>query len=461
MKIIILTCIGITTFLAFHTSAEESKNFEINLTGKNGAPFQMTFIYCPSGETFLDPKIKNRTNLKEFYISDFKITTSQFVALMGPDAIKGLKDYLVKMNKDGHFDSLKESASLSSNFPAIGIIPEDAVKFCFALQKQYSDLKINQKDTYEGLVFKIPSHEQWVYAARGSKTPENSQNNHFAFWFSEEELLNENKNIHNDLKEIWAKTFPTETFKFDQTQIVKLFRSKFDNNEQSKLTAFLSWMIPKITGNKKLTGTPLRFEMLNQLESKPNLWGFKGMHDPSCEWVMNEKDRNSFWKTIEKDFVFEKAKWKLGGIRNSANLTFGIERGIDSFTFWSGPKPEFVYNSDDYDVFEDDFTSFRVVAEKGLVLDWVYFLASDVLLESNQQMTKNKIKEIYTYIESLGDNKNYLTTFESLINIHNFREDSSQIEPLKKSWNFFSNFNPDLNFPDKDFFDLLVKVGAN
>lgn len=461
MKKLILAYIGITTFLAFHISAEESKNFEINLTGKNGTPFHMTFIYCPSGETFLDPKIKNLTNLKEFHISDFKITTSQLVALMGPGAIKGLKDFLAKDIK-GNFSSLKESVDISSNFPAIGIMPEDAVKFCFALQQQYSEVKANQKDTYEGLIFKIPSHEQWVYAARGSKTRETSENNHFAFWFTEEELLNENKNIHNDLKEIWKDKFPSETFKFDQNQIVKLFGSSLnvDGSEKSKLEAFLLWMIPKITGNKKITENK-RFEMLNQLESKQNILGFKGIHDPTCEWVMNEKDRNLFWKTLEKDFVFEKAKWKLCGIRNHASLTFDIKRGIDSFTVWAGPKPEFVYNSDGYDVFEDDFTSFRVVAEKGLVLDWVYFLARDVLLESNQQMTKNKIKEIYTYIESLGDNKNYLTTFESLINIHNFREDSSQIEPLKKSWNFFSNFNPDLNFPDKDFFDLLAKVGAN
>ena len=112
---------------------------------------------------------------------------------------------------------------------------------------------------------------------------------------------------------------------------------------------------------------------------------------------MNEKDRNSFWKTIEKDFVFENTKWKMSGIRNSANLTFGLEGGIDSFTVWSGPKPEFDYKSDDYDVFDEDYTSFRVVAEKGLVPDWLYFLARDVLLESNQQIAKNKIKEIYYF----------------------------------------------------------------
>jgi len=461
MKSIIWSCIGITTFLAFHTSAEESKNFDIKLTGKNGIPFQMTFIYCPPGETFLDPEIKSRSPLKGFHIGDFKVTTSQLIALMGPDAIKGLKDFLAK-DKHGNYSSLKDSIGNSSIFPAVAIIPEDAVKFCFVLQNQYSDLKTNQKDTYEGLVFKIPSHEQWVYAARGSKTPETSENSHFAFWFTEEELLNENKNIHNDLKEIWKDKFPSEIFKFDQNQIIKLYRAPLNDNgsEKNKLEAFLAWMIPKITDNKKLTGTPLRFEMLNQSEAKPNRWGFKGMHDLSCEWVMSEKERNSFWKTLEKDFIFENTKWKLSGIRYGANLTFDIKRGIDSFAVWSGPKLEFDYKSDEYEI-NEDFPSFRVVAEKGLVPDWLYFLARDVLLESNQQMAKNKIKEIYTYIESLGDNKNYLATFESLINIHNFKADFSQLEPVMKSWSYFSKLNPDKGFPDKDFFDLLAKASAN
>lgn len=437
---------------------------EIDLDGKEGLRFQMKMIHCPAGETYISPENKTNTiPMKSFYISDFKVTTKQLVAMVGSKEkeIEGFKKFLANEN---NADS-RVCLDLGANYPFILATPELVVKFCLELQKQYSLKNYLIKDSYEGMVFKIPSQEQWVYAARGMDDLKKVENNpYFAFTLLEADLktLPGYEKRKADMAELWKKQSPDE-FKFEPGQIAKILERKdYEIDGMEKLKVFLIWYYKALTKNDLNKTDPPKATFLPQQKSRANAWGFQGNLDPSAEWVMPMRQRNAFWKADFKEFVFEKSRWNLAGVQANQPLDPGktAEQLQDKvkFLFVSSLKklnPMDEYN-DDFDP-ADSMPSFRVVAENGLVHDWLFFVNRDIFDASNPQAAETKITEMRKYIKDLSGADSYMNLFDSLVAIYQFRAEKNLVAGFQKAVGYFQNDES----PDKDFFELLSKAVEN
>jgi hypothetical protein len=451
-------------FLYAAIFSQSSPPLEIELDGKEGMRFQMKMIHCPPGESFISPENKTNTiRMKGFYISDFKVTTKQIVAMVGSREIDGLKKLLT--SNENNADS-RVCLDLEANYPFILATPELVVKFCLELQKQYSLKNYLIKDSYEGMVFKIPSQEQWVYAARGVDDGKKvGDNPYFAFTLLETELkiLPGYEKRKADLGELWKKLSADE-FKFEPGQIVKILERKdYEIDEMEKLKVFLIWYYKALTKNDLENKDPPKASLLPQQKSRPNAWGFRGSLDPSAEWVMPMSQRNAFWKPDYKDFVFEKSRWNLAGVQANLELDPGKKaeklRDNAKFLFVSSLKKlneNEEYITDDFDP-TDSMPSFRIVAETGLVHDWLFFVNRDIFAAENPQSARDKINEMRNYIKDLSGSDTYMKLFDSLVSIYQFRSEKKLVAGFQKAVGYFQSDES----PDKDFFELLSKAVEN
>lgn len=431
---------------------------EIELPGKNGLVFKMKMIHCPEGETFISPENSTiKTKIKGFYISDFKITTRQFVALLGEKETTRIKSDLEKLKNES---AAKDCLEFNTNYPLLMTTPEMIVQFCLELQKQYSIKNSANADSYKGQAFKIPSHEQWVYSARGSN--DLKENPYFGFTLLEKDLksLPDFDKRKADLAELWKK-HSNEEFNFHPRQISKLLGEKLGGEgEMEKIIQFIPWYYGALTGGE-LQDTLKH--LVTYEKSKANTWGFKGSLDPSIEWVMLENRRNTFWKANYDEFTFDKSSWIFSGVKLNHLLKPGKDsdklKENSAFLFvypYGKLNPNDEYKEDDFDP-ADSMPSFRVVAENGLVHDWLFFVNRDIYSAPNTGSADNKIIEMRNYIKELAGSESYLKLFESMVSIYQARLAKKDNGALKTALGFFQESSA----ADKDFFELLSMTVGN
>ena len=159
--------------IATLTTAQELKPaMDIKLKGKVG-DFQIKLVFCPEGKLLKrDPETSNEMiDMKSFYLAETEITTSQLMTLMGIDFTEENIKVLNQLNPELR-ESYKPYFAKDSKFPLLYVTPKQAIDFCLELQRQYEDQIIQGKIDIENIGFYIPTHDQWVYAARGTTTEE-------------------------------------------------------------------------------------------------------------------------------------------------------------------------------------------------------------------------------------------------------------------------------------------------
>lgn len=492
--------ISTITFLVLTTiaSAQELKPaMDIKLKGKAG-DFQIKLVFCPEGKLLKgDPETsKEMIDMKSFYLAETEITTSQLTTLMGIDFTdQNIKEFN-KLNTDLK-ESYKPYFAKDSQFPLLYVTPKQAVDFCLALQKQYEEQIIQGKIDIENIGFYIPTHDQWVYAARGITTEEEVKNRpHFFQWIEIDKISEADK---ADMKKLWSKINGEGELLFKQNQIMKIVRHSESFIEEANVKRFLKWTLEQINGDDWVNDN-----LRPALKSPKNNWGIRGIHDNGSEWTIKatQDERLSFWKSAPSNI--ESLNLILAGPTLADNYWPSSNKfgQLNKFSLWGGPKLggndsteiKPLKYSNDFDIMEAK-PAFRICAERNLTDHWLLAFREDLWSSEPIESTKTRFLEKQMRLKALvPDNheshffaKYFLELFESRTkktplltkNISNFttslanNSSASGSKSSKKikidldsesptgSLATIASSTPIKNTnPDKDYFDLLATVGV-
>ncbi|MEN9671835.1 MAG: hypothetical protein RL553_100 [Planctomycetota bacterium] len=484
--------------IATLTTAQELKPaMDIKLKGKVG-DFQIKLVFCPEGKLLKrDPETsKEVIDMKSFYLAETEITTSQLITLMGIDFTEENIKVLNQLNPELR-ESYKPYFAKDSKFPLLYVTPKQAIDFCLELQRQYEDQIIQGKIDIENIGFYIPTHDQWVYAARGTTTEEEVKNRpHFFQWIDNDKISEADK---ADLKSIWSKINGEGELLFKQNQIMKIVRHPESFKDEMHVKRFLKWTLEQINGDD-WDNDNLR----PALKSPKNNWGIRGIHDNGSEWTIKstQDERLNFWKNASskiESLNLILAGPTLGDSYSPSSTKLGQ---LNKFSLWGGPKlggSDFTeltplkYTSD-FDIMEAK-PAFRVCAERNLTDHWLLSFREDLWSSEPIESTKTRFLEKQMRLKALvPDNheshffaKYFLELLESRTdktplltqNINNFttslannssasgskiskkiKLDLDSETPAGTLGSLASSAPTKNTNPDKDFFELLAKTSA-
>lgn len=484
--------------IATFTYAQELKPaMDIKLKGKDG-DFQIKLVFCPEGKLLKgDPETsKEMIDMKSFYLAETEITTSQLTSLMGIEFTEENIKVLSQLNSELR-ESYKAYFAKDSKFPLLYVTPKQAIDFCLELQRQYEGQIIKGKIDIENIGFYIPTHDQWVYAARGTTTVEEVKNRlHFFQWIDNDKISEADK---ADLKNLWSKINGDGELLFKQNQIMKIVRHPEAFKEELNVKRFLKWSLEQINGDDWVNDN-LRLA----LKSPKNIWGIRGIHDNGSEWTIKstQDERLSFWKSAPSkidSLNLILAGPTLGDTYSPSSTKLGQ---LNKFSLWGGPKlggSDFTeitplkYTSD-FDIMEAK-PAFRICAERNLTDHWLLAFREDLWSSEPIESTKIRFLEKQMRLKALvPDNheshffaKYFLELLESRTektplftkNLSNFTtslannssasgsKSSKKIKidldsetPVGTLGSIASSAPIKNTNPDKDFFELLTQISA-
>ncbi|WP_417389882.1 SUMF1/EgtB/PvdO family nonheme iron enzyme [Gimesia sp.] len=362
---------------------------------------ELKFRYCPTGtirpvkpqSTASANKLSEPVNLRYFYIGQTEVTLAEFRLMLGEERINAIyqKNQILQKNIPGLQSMFKDG----QQEPAFLVSLEDAVDFCLQLQQTYDEERSrDEQRTIESLLFRLPSHLEWQYAARAVPTAEEQmQKPHFYNWVQPKDLSKANQ---EKCIELWKKLGKSGPFPGDQYSFVMLSEvsdpGDLQNLKDIYLEAFSKALHSKVPRNAS--------GMINLEQglpetgiSLPNAWNIYDIHEGVSEWAVwanTQSSQRSLWQRISKK---RKSGDSLEGQNNiflcggGLTVNYFEPNAINRFTVWGGPTLRAVndWESQPFDYQKDAqgqpvdhvfeyFPGFRLAMEKVLADDWLVLI---------------------------------------------------------------------------------------
>lgn len=230
LSICTLVYIGITSF---KNKYETYKGFSLKA-------FESSLAYIPKGSFNIGPSDEDIPNnvtyefpsrtvsVESFYISKFEVSNGQYVEFL-KELYKTdtnlyrsmLPDTLVWREKYAYNEPYVEyylRHPAYGNYPVVGVIYEQAQAYCAWLTKKYMN---EPKRKFKKVTFKLPTSEQWVFAAKGKLDMAPFPWNGVDMQNSKGELLA--NFLYVDQASIWRDSVYQKNFsgQFEKTQIYR------------------------------------------------------------------------------------------------------------------------------------------------------------------------------------------------------------------------------------------------
>ncbi len=288
-------------------SAGDVVNVEIKAADES--THSLAFRYCPAGEAILGDVFSGSQNTKvmtPFLMLETELDVRSAHALADPDIWQQIVGRVAPLN-DPDAKSNVSDPEAAGTVPLTYINLDEAVAICEAVTRSGISIAEVPVSAIEAWELRMPTHAEWQYACRATASEEAAQEfPYFSSWPNYEDLPNELKGKCIDQ---WEGKLgkPAEDFNGGQEQVVALFE-KYDKGENPGPAEILgellsrAWWKDSVSRgytSASMTGPPRIPESL-----LPNAWGFRGMNDNACEWVLcfeSPADLRSYCRNLEAE----------------------------------------------------------------------------------------------------------------------------------------------------------------
>lgn len=365
--------------------------------GPANSPVRIRFRFCPAGTIQSGRPIGPKGNARpdpttgivqrEFHMCETEITLDQFRAVLGPAALEPMLREAEKLKSlNPQLLSLLQNGKDEPVF-LVGL--ESAVLFCAQLQDMVKQSRDQvQGASLEEVQFRLPSHVEWQYAARGTQTlDEEYERPHFSRWSEYKDLSSATA---SKCEEIWATLGRTDKFTGRQEHYLMIAAST-GAAEKEKVKDVLRecFKLALSSPDRKASGLS---DIRAVAKGKPGQWGIYDIHDNVSEWVIctvTPAQTRTVWQSLVekvragKPIVGESSVFLAGG---SFTDSFDEPNGILRFTIWGGPKmvdnlqpAPFEYQRDQVSEFSPGF---RPIMDRNIREDWLFALRSGLFERS-------------------------------------------------------------------------------
>ncbi|QDU17450.1 Formylglycine-generating sulfatase enzyme [Gimesia maris] len=362
---------------------------------------ELKFRYCPTGtirpgkpqKNAPGNKLNEPVDIRYFYIGQTEVTLAEFRMILGEVRLNAIyqKNQKLETSIPGFASMIKDG----QQEPAFLVSLEDAVDFCLQLQQSYDEERSrDEQRTIESLLFRLPSHLEWQYAARAVPTAEEQvQKPHFFNWVQPKDLSNTNQ---EKCIELWKKLGKASPFPGDQYSFVMLSEVSDPGDLQNLKDIYLEAFSKAFQSEAKrgsLGMIDLKEGMPETGKGVPNAWNVYDTNEGVSEWTIwanTPASQSSIWQRISQKREHGEP---LNG-QNSIYLSGGglsvnyfKPNSINRFTVWGGPtlsevndwEPQpFDYQKgpqgNNFDYVQDHSPGFRLAMEKVLADDWLVLI---------------------------------------------------------------------------------------
>lgn len=362
---------------------------------------ELKFRYCPTGtirpgkpqSTTSGNNLREPVNLRYFYIGQTEVTLAEFRLILGEERLNAI--YQKNQKLQNNIPALQSMIIDGQREPAFLVSLEDAVDFCLQLQQSYDEERSrDEQRTIESLLFRLPSHLEWQYAARAVSTAEEQiQKPHFYNWVQPKDLSKANQ---EKCLELWKKLGKSGPFPGDQYSFVMLSEVS-DPGDLQNLKDIYKEAFSKAFQSEVKRGSIGIIDLKEGLpetgKGGPNAWNVYDIHEGVSEWTIwanSPASRRSLWHSISRKRAHreplngQNSIFLCGG---GLSVTYFERNSINRFTVWGGPtlrevndwEPQpFDYQKDakgnEFDYVQDHSPGFRLAMEKVLADDWLVLI---------------------------------------------------------------------------------------
>lgn len=350
----------------------------------------LRFRLCPSGEIRPGRPLPasgestgvgadfNVVKLREFYMGETEVTLKQFRAVLGANALAPM---LTKAKKlQGLNPQLLSTLQSGQDEPVYLVGLESVVSFCTRVQEQ-SNSSENQraKSSIQELRFRLPTHIEWQYAARGASTiAEQGKRPHFYRWITRKELTPASS---QKCDEVWGTLGLAGTFPDTQDSYLMIAAAP-GAAEAIKVKDILGECF-----TKAFNASPRNASGVGAISTVgrtlPNDWQLCDMQDNVTEWVLAvPPDRiTQLWRDMTIKVQTSESLLNQGGVFFAGGCFLDSYQGANAlakFTIWGGPTLGEGNNPQPFEYTEDAVIDkdpgFRVLMERNIREDWLYAL---------------------------------------------------------------------------------------
>lgn len=362
---------------------------------------ELKFRYCPTGtirpgkpqSTTSGDNLREPVNLRYFYIGQTEVTLAEFRLILGEERLNAI--YQKNQKLQNNIPALQSMIIDGQREPAFLVSLEDAVDFCLQLQQSYDEERSrDEQRTIESLLFRLPSHLEWQYAARAVPTAEEQmQKPHFYNWVQPKDLSKANQ---EKCIELWKKLGKSGPFPGDQYSFVMLSEVSDPGDLQNLKDIYLEAFSKAFQSEVKRGSIgiiDLKEGIPETGKGVPNAWNVYDIHEGVSEWTIwanSLASRRSLWQSISRKREHnqplngQNSIFLCGG---GLSVTYFERNSINRFTVWGGPtlrevndwEPQpFDYQKDaqgnEFDYVQDHSPGFRLAMEKVLADDWLVLI---------------------------------------------------------------------------------------
>lgn len=348
------------------------------------------FRLCPSGEIQPGKPVpgsgpagagigSNVVKLREFYLTETEITLKQFRAVLGAKATAPMLERAKKLSKAN--PQLLSVLQSGQDEPVYLVGLESAVLFSTNVQTKSNTAQAETgKQSIQTFRFRLPTHTEWQYAARGIPTlAEQGAHPHFNRWVKKSQLTPASA---QKCDEVWA-TVGQGAFPDIQESYLQM-ASASSAADAAKVKDILRECFEKAFKASRNSASGVgAISAVGQ--TLPNEWQLYDMHDNVTEWVLavtTERTAQT-WQEMSSKVQAGETLQNQGGVFLAGGCfadTYEGAGALAKFTIWGGPKlgegksPQpFEYTEE---VVLDTYPGFRVLMERSIRDDWLFALRS-------------------------------------------------------------------------------------
>lgn len=370
-------------------AAQPGELFELKVSPEGEQDTTIRLRYCPSGTlqsgiptvASANPEVAPQLQIRHFYISETEITIGQLRKVLTDSALTPMKESAKLMTARPELINVIENGE---DQPACLVPLEVAVDFCLKLQELFDKDRLTvSPQTIESRLFRLPSHIEWQYAARGVHRAEDIPTRpHFARWVEFSDLTPASQ---QKCQELWENLGKSGRFPGDQHSFIAI-SGVTGGEQQEKLKDILSEAFTKGMGAAKRASSGIG-ELQPVRSTLPNNWSISDLHDGVTEWAIFSGSQQRAVQLWER---FRSARQKRNSLDADAEFFLCGGSFVDSyfgtnalkrFTIWGGPT----LSGDHADpitasaelVF-DKAPGFRLLMERTVADDWLFVIRENV-----------------------------------------------------------------------------------